>query len=122
MQSRVMAVTSQACGPDPLGIGTVPAEVGLLHHVLGIGTRAKHPVGDSVQARSMLVEQRAPIVQPLSSARIELGESPRRRRTNGRHVAEQRHGGIAERLAEGDRIVAIFVMRSVIATTPAAIW
>ena len=51
MARRVVTVTSQASG-DAMRrlVGAVPAQPGILHHVLGIGADAQHAVGDGKQA------------------------------------------------------------------------
>ncbi len=45
-------------------VGPHPADEGLLHHVLGIGDRAEHPVGDADQPRTQRIEHRRRVPLP----------------------------------------------------------
>jgi len=38
-------------------VGPIPTQPGLLHHVLGLGQTAEHPVGDRDQQRPVLLER-----------------------------------------------------------------
>ena len=66
MASRVVAVTSHASGLSmPRLIRLMPADVGLLHDVLGVGARTEHAVGEAEE----------PAAQRFEDGRRHLGSS-----------------------------------------------
>ena len=58
MARRVVIRTRKRANVGDFGaIGPVPAQPGLLHHVLGLGQAAEHPVGDRDQERPVRLER-----------------------------------------------------------------
>src|SRR5262249_31384058 len=41
---------------DPLAVSLVPAQIGLLHDILGLAERTQHPVGKAGQVRATRLE------------------------------------------------------------------
>ena len=58
---------------DRCMVGRVPAQVGVLHHVLGLGARAEHAIGEPSKRAPMRLESRDVPVENRAHAAEALG-------------------------------------------------
>ena len=54
-------------------VGRVPAQIGVLHHVLGLGTRAEHAIGEPRQRTPMRLESHNVLFENRAHAAEALG-------------------------------------------------